>query len=318
MREFGIIYTRYWTWVRENQLDDISIIIGAYLLSCEHGNSLGCFRCPPEYVSADLSYPIDTVSKGYTILYQKGLILYCERSQIVFFPKYLLWNQIQNKNHGLGTLKIARNLPSSFTLFDKVIESLKKYSGDKMPEKDLLEGIDTLSHRVYHTVSKPYGIPYTNESPNTETEKEKEKDNKTSSAADLDDLPPPTPKKLPSAPLFKKSNHWLKIVPEIKSVRDQIASKNGQSKTFNPDQWIQSKLRKRGHPQAIQLTLSRILKEWDLVPNKWGYAEKIYSIENKNYNERDFQRLQEGNSDVWKEIWEKLFEKKDYHVDENE
>lgn len=156
MREFGVINTNYWNWIVKHKVSDKSTILGAFLLTYEHCNSLGCFRCPPAYVAEDLQYPIDTVLKGYAELYQKGFLCYCEQSKVVFLPKYLKWNPIMNGNHGKGTLKIAKALPVYFTFYDKLIESLDKYSGNKMPSKDLAACIACLKQRGLDTVSKRY------------------------------------------------------------------------------------------------------------------------------------------------------------------
>lgn len=174
MREFGIINVRFWEWIRENKISDTSKIIAAFLLSCNHGNSLGCFKCPIAYISEDLEYSIDRVSKAYNELIDKGFLIYCKTSKFVFLPKYLKWNPIQNRNHGKGTLKIALSLPSCFKYYDKLIKSLDKYSNDKMNQDDLKKGIETLSKRVYDRVSEGLDNGYGNTDTDTDTDKDKD------------------------------------------------------------------------------------------------------------------------------------------------
>lgn len=149
MRDFGLIHTRYWAWAQEHGLSDSAKLIGAYLLTCEHGNSLGCFRCPKAYVAEDLGYSIDTVSKGYAILESKSLIRYCEASKWLLIPKFLHWNRIQNPKHASSVLKNVAQIPSSFQLGETLVESLKKYGGKHLD----LDSIDTVSDTLCHTVS---------------------------------------------------------------------------------------------------------------------------------------------------------------------
>jgi len=148
MKEFGIIHHRFWEWAQENELSESAKLIAVYLLTCRHANSLGCFRIPYQYASADLGYPIDRVSKGYSELQKKGFIRYCEQSKYVFLPKYLRWNPPQNVKHAKGIYKLAIKLPSSFTLKDKILESCEKYLFEFLDQ----DAIDTL----YHTLSIPY------------------------------------------------------------------------------------------------------------------------------------------------------------------
>jgi len=171
MREFGVINTNYWNWIVKHKLSDKATILGAFLLTYEHCNSLGCFRCPPAYVAEDLQYPIETVLKGYQELFEKGFLCYCEQSKVVFLPKYLKWNPIMNANHGKGTLKIAKALPVYFTFYDKLVESLEKYSGEKMPVKNLKACISCLKQRGSDTVSKRY------RNKDKDTDKDTDKDN---------------------------------------------------------------------------------------------------------------------------------------------
>lgn len=152
MRDFGLIHTRYWTWAQEHGLSDSAKLIGAYILTCEHGNSLGCFRCPKAYVAEDLGYSIDTVSKGYGILESKGLIRYCEASKWLLIPKFLHWNRIQNPKHASSVLKNVSQIPSSFQLGEILVKSLKQYGGRHLEPGAIDTVSDTLCHTVSHTV----------------------------------------------------------------------------------------------------------------------------------------------------------------------
>lgn len=64
MRELGTIHTRYWSWAQENDIGN-DAMIGAYFLSNEISNSLGCYPMPRVLIADDLGYPIGRLSKAY-------------------------------------------------------------------------------------------------------------------------------------------------------------------------------------------------------------------------------------------------------------
>ena len=214
MREFGIIYSRYWQWALENGVDDTSMILGAYLLSCEHGNSAGCFRCSIAYAADDLGYGIDRVTKAYQDLIDREFILYCEASRIVFLPKYLRWNPIQNKNHGKGVLKILSALPHSFSHIETLLKMLEKLGGKHISRDNLERLRDTL----YDRVSKPYR--------NKETDTDKDnKDTSVSFCSERSDDPSEQQDVVFEIPLIEKDGNfkvrqqdideWAEVYPGI-------------------------------------------------------------------------------------------------------
>jgi len=210
MRNFGVIHARYWTWALEHELSDDAKIIGAYYLSCEHSNSAGCYRIPMEYVAADLGYPIDRVSKGYFELESLGFIAYCERSKWALIPKYLKWNPLQNAKHAIGTKRLLSQIPSSFTLFDKLERSLRKFGGRYFTEEMVDSLIDTLCDRVSDSVSKEYR--YTDQ----DQDQDKDQDNTPPNppkggGSDPPDPPPDPPKpfKVPTGEELSVSNPWV-------------------------------------------------------------------------------------------------------------
>jgi hypothetical protein len=152
MREYGAIHTRYWSWAQEVGLSESSKLLGAYLLTSQHSNSLGCYRIPKGYVSEDLGYSIDRVSKGFLELGKHSFLAYCEDTKYLLLIKYLKWNPIQNAKHGKGVSKIATNIPRNCKIIELLIKSLKDFGG-KYLEKNLT---DTL----YHTLSKENDIDY--------------------------------------------------------------------------------------------------------------------------------------------------------------
>ncbi|WP_027371194.1 hypothetical protein [Desulfovermiculus halophilus] len=181
MRDFGIIHIRFWEWALEHGLSDQAKLVAAYLLTCRHSNSLGCFRIPKEYVSADMGYGMERVSKAYTELMENGFLLYCEPSKYAFLPNYLRWNPPQNPKHAKGILKLITQLPSTFSLNQNLLESCEKYLAPHLDP----EGMDTL----YHTLS----IACTNTETDTDTDTERDTESESSTQS-----PTPATSILPS------------------------------------------------------------------------------------------------------------------------
>lgn len=145
MREFGIIHVGYWEWCTRKQVSDTARSLGAYLLSNRHGNSLGCYRLPREYVSADMGYSVDRVSRGCRELEKHGLIYFCNETKFLFLRKFLKYNPPQNNSHAKGVLKCAKSIPEDFSGWTGLRKAMHAYLPGKLDElgKKLLA--DTLS-----------------------------------------------------------------------------------------------------------------------------------------------------------------------------
>ena len=56
MRFFGKIETGFWRNPKVNRLSDHAKLLAVYLLSCPHGNAIGCFVLPRGYIAVDLGW----------------------------------------------------------------------------------------------------------------------------------------------------------------------------------------------------------------------------------------------------------------------
>ena len=176
MRDFGIIQTRYWEWAAEENLPESAKLIGAYILTCKHGNSLGLFRLPPEYIQADLGYNINTISTQCATLSKKGFLLQCKQTGLVFLPNYLKFNPVKNSSHGVGVLKIARSVSKNFSYFNELINALRKFKG-QIKSDDLDETITKLTQCTTQCTTQ-CGDKETETETETETERNNDVENR--------------------------------------------------------------------------------------------------------------------------------------------
>ncbi len=132
MREYGQIQCSYWTAPEILPLPDAPKMLGAYLLTCEHSNGIGCYRLPLGYVRDDLKWTDEKVREALQKLFANGFIKHCDLTQYLFIPKFLYWNPIVNPNSGKARIKELDLVPSKFAYHGELIKSLKLY-GDHLP-----------------------------------------------------------------------------------------------------------------------------------------------------------------------------------------
>lgn len=210
MRDFGMIYTRYWEWCLEENIPDSAKLIGAYLLTCTHGNSLGLFRMPYEYIQADLGQGADRVSTGCKKLIESDFLTYCDRTQTVFLPSYLNFNKIQNKSHGIGTLKIAKAVSKNFAHVKTLIKTLETHK-ESFPDDKYAETMGLLTGYL-----TPSATPCVRQSIDTDTETETDTDTDT----DISMSKNPQVNPLPEKPKKRKEKSAAKkfLPPTIDEV----------------------------------------------------------------------------------------------------
>jgi hypothetical protein len=122
VRDYGRVYSKFWTSDDMQALTDDGRMLALYLLSGPHGTIAGVCRLPDGYVSEDLKWSIERVAKGLQELSVKGFADRCETAKWVWIRKYLEWNTPENPNQWKAARKIAASVPSNCSwkaLFDR-------------------------------------------------------------------------------------------------------------------------------------------------------------------------------------------------------
>lgn len=107
-------------------------LLAAYLLTGPHSNGLGCYWLPDGYIQADLGWSSETVSKGFTELFQTGFAERCKSTQFVLMPKFLKWNQINNGNVAAARIKEFSTIPEKSSIFANLCKSMLEF-GNHLP-----------------------------------------------------------------------------------------------------------------------------------------------------------------------------------------
>lgn len=128
MREYGKIYTTFWTSPEMQGVSEQARLLAAYLLTGPHGNMLGCFRLPMAYIQADMRWvPADALSI-LTELITIDFVRYDKGTSWLFLPNYLTWNPIENPNQGKAAAKLVEAVPVKSSFYAELIEALKPFA----------------------------------------------------------------------------------------------------------------------------------------------------------------------------------------------
>jgi hypothetical protein len=128
MRDYGKVYTAFWTSEDTRAMSEDGRTLALYLLTCSHGNMLGCFRITDAYAADDLQWSIERVSKGFDELFQKGFAYRCNKTFWVVIQHYLKWNQFENPNVGMAAGKLFNTLSAPHTVKALLVNALRAYS----------------------------------------------------------------------------------------------------------------------------------------------------------------------------------------------
>ena len=111
MRAYGKIETAFWQNPKVRALSEDGRTLLLYILTCPHGNSLGCFPLPSGYATADLGWTSERVSERVSELVSKRFIEHDEPTSIVRIIGWWGHNTIENGKVALGAIRTLRSLP---------------------------------------------------------------------------------------------------------------------------------------------------------------------------------------------------------------
>lgn len=98
------------------QVSDDARLLALYLLTGQHTNMIGCFRLPDGYVSEDLAWTPERVSKGFDELSANGFATRDSSSKWVLIRNFLIWNSVENPNQGIAALRLFDQVPDTSTV----------------------------------------------------------------------------------------------------------------------------------------------------------------------------------------------------------
>ena len=142
MRDYGKVHSAFWTSDDARALSEDGRALALYLMTCPHGNMLGCFRLPNAYASDDMQWGSERVSEAFAELYRKGFAYRCERSHWVVIFKHLKWNKLDNPNMGKSAAKLYESITPPSAARKMLCQAIKEH-GKHYPA-ELLPGLDAV------------------------------------------------------------------------------------------------------------------------------------------------------------------------------
>ncbi len=137
MRDYGRVYSTFWTSEDTRALSDDGRMLALYLLSGPHGTIAGVCRLPDGYVCEDLKWSPKRVSEGFGELFRKGFANRCGTTKWVWICRFLAWNTPENPNQWKAARKIASSVPSNCSwkaAFSRVFELAAGGESEPLPE----------------------------------------------------------------------------------------------------------------------------------------------------------------------------------------
>lgn len=155
MRDYGKLFSGFWTSPDIQSMTDDGKILAAYVLTCHHANIIGCFRLPDGYVADDLGWCFERVSKGFDELFAKGFATRDNQSKWVVVHKYLKWNQPENPNQVKAAIKAFDTIPESSGVKPLLARSIAEFCDEFNYEilKPFLNPSETVAKPVTVTVT---------------------------------------------------------------------------------------------------------------------------------------------------------------------
>lgn len=142
MRQYGRVHSAFWSSADIQALSDDARTLSLYLLTCSHGTIAGVCRLPDGYVSEDLKWSSQRVSKGFDELFQKGFSNRCETTKWVWIRKFLQWNAPENPNQWKAVWKVVDQIPAQCSWRTDFLRLLSKLTGrDPPPESNPCETV---------------------------------------------------------------------------------------------------------------------------------------------------------------------------------
>lgn len=127
MREYGKVYSAFWQSEDIRSMSEDGRTLAFYLMTCPHGNMLGCFWLPLTYAAEDMQWEPERVSKAFDELFQKGFAYRCNRSHWVFIRNYLKWNPFENPNVAIKAFKLLDSLRIPVAHKGLLIKALREF-----------------------------------------------------------------------------------------------------------------------------------------------------------------------------------------------
>jgi hypothetical protein len=152
MRDYGKVYSKFWSSENIQRLSDDGRMLALYLMTCQHNTISGVFRLPDGYATEDLNWSSERVSKGFSELFENGFCNRCETTKWVWVIKHFDWNPPENPNQLKAAKKCAQQIPNECRWKSGFMRVWGEYLG--FDKAEIPEPLENPSE----TLSKPVAV----------------------------------------------------------------------------------------------------------------------------------------------------------------
>ena len=125
------ISSRIWCDAKFMSLSDDAQLLFLFVLTHPHMTSVGAMRSSIQGLAAEKNWAVERVAKGFGELFRKGLLIACERVNLIVAPNFIKHNQPENPNVVKAWRSVFDELPECTLLyehFQRVIDFLKGFA----------------------------------------------------------------------------------------------------------------------------------------------------------------------------------------------
>lgn len=126
---YGAVDRRVWHDEKFRSWDRDTREIWLYLLTCPHGNRIGCFVLDRYYAASDLQMPPERVEAGLAELEEAGRIVWDEDARVICIRRHLHpdYNPLANESVAKAAAKDINELPDSPKCFRALLEAVEEW-----------------------------------------------------------------------------------------------------------------------------------------------------------------------------------------------
>ena len=111
----------FWSDEKVATWPDSQKLLALYLLTTKHRTLEGFFLLPPQYIAADIGWPLRRVKDMLVKLEGEGFVRFDEKTNLLLIRNALRYQQPDSKNVQKAVIARVRNLPDSQELLNEFL-----------------------------------------------------------------------------------------------------------------------------------------------------------------------------------------------------
>ncbi|MBI5673475.1 MAG: hypothetical protein HZC50_09600 [Nitrospirae bacterium] len=142
----------FWSDEKVVTWPDSQKLLALYLLTTKHRTLEGYFVLPPQYIAADIGWPLRRVKDMLVKLEGEGFVRFDERTNLLLIRNALRYQQPDSKNVQKAVIARVRNLPESQELLNEFL-ALARAHCLRSGLSQFAQGFPALLEREFRPVS---------------------------------------------------------------------------------------------------------------------------------------------------------------------